>query len=196
MATLNYCGITVLPIELISFNAIPSANDNNVNLTWETASETNSDYFIIEKSKDGKNWNYFTKVKAAGNSNKHLLYNMEDNKPYGGVSYYRLKQVDFNGKFTYSDIKEVNVGRASNSVIYPNPGTGLFKLVIDNGLIMPNSEIIILDVLGNIIYKNTINPTDDVNLTTIDISKESKGIYFYKVISNEQTVASGKLNMQ
>lgn len=85
-----------LPIELLSFNAV--CQGNNVGINWSTASETNNDYFTIERSKDGKTWETVTIVPGAGNSNSTLSYSYTENNPFPITSYYRLKQTDYNGQ--------------------------------------------------------------------------------------------------
>ena len=99
--------ITVLPIKLISFDAKRNTN-NEVNLKWITATETNNDYFTIERSSDGRNFEKILTQHGAGNSNQPITYNATDRYPLSGTSYYRLKQTDYDGKFTYSDVRVVN----------------------------------------------------------------------------------------
>ena len=94
-----------LPVELLSFNA--ECNDEKIKINWSTAAEINSDYFKVEKSLDNNNWDYVTTVSGAGNSNSEINYAIYDESPYKETtqgleaSYYRLKQVDFNGNFKY-----------------------------------------------------------------------------------------------
>jgi len=97
----------LLPIELISFDA--KCNNGKVFTAWETATETNNEYFTLEKSRDGINFQNVTTVKGAGNSSRKLSYNSTDNESYSGISYYRLKQTDFDGKYTYSKVVSVGV---------------------------------------------------------------------------------------
>jgi hypothetical protein len=112
-----------LPIELLSFEAI--ANSNHVDLKWSTASETNNSHFIVERSSNGKSWKEVVKVNGAGNSSQLLEYFEVDQKPLKGISYYRLKQVDFNGAYTYSRIVPVyfiaSTSGSEGIVVYPNP---------------------------------------------------------------------------
>jgi hypothetical protein len=85
-----------LPIELLSFTA--GCNNSVARINWQTASETNNNYFTIERSKDAQTWVTVTTIPGAGNSNTTLSYSYNDNNPYAGSSYYRLKQTDFNGQ--------------------------------------------------------------------------------------------------
>jgi hypothetical protein len=96
---------TALPIELLYFNATP--NQKVVDLTWATASELNNDFFTVELSIDGLTWETVLTVAGAGTTNQRTDYNNVDTRPLAGLSYYRLKQTDFDGQFTYSDIKSV-----------------------------------------------------------------------------------------
>lgn len=87
---------TILPVELQSFNVFAQAG-NRVQLNWRTASEKNNDRFVVERSRDGVNYAPVTEVKGAGNSLVERNYACCDAEPYPGVSYYRIKQIDFNG---------------------------------------------------------------------------------------------------
>src|SRR5690554_3581050 len=88
-------GTSFLPIELITFDAVKK--DRQVELLWKTATETNNDFFTIERSIDGKYWESIQTISGAGNSVKVLDYSWTDNSPYAGVSYYRLNQTDYDG---------------------------------------------------------------------------------------------------
>lgn len=97
--------VIVLPVELLSFKAIPE--DNGVVLLWETATETNNDYFSVERSFNGNEWATIGTVKGSGNSNERLSYSFLDTNPFGGTSYYRIRQNDYNQKFSFSDVVAV-----------------------------------------------------------------------------------------
>jgi len=90
--------INAMPVELIDFNA-KLIDDSKTLIEWLTASENNCDYFIIEKSKNGFNWDYVSKVNGHGNSTQQIDYRIVDNYPTQGITYYRLTQVDFDGKY-------------------------------------------------------------------------------------------------
>ncbi len=132
--------IITLPITLLSFDAEKQVN--SVLLNWVTVSEINNDYFTIEKSMNGIDFVSVGTVKGSGNSTEKNEYNLVDAKPYNGVSYYRLKQTDYNGSFTYSELRVVEYkGKSSNSKIYPNPSKdgGLYLDIVNP----PAGEIII-----------------------------------------------------
>ena len=108
-----------LPIELLFFKALV-ANENQVLCKWSTATEINNDYFTVEKTQDGINYEFVTNVTGAGNSNTTLNYSIIDPSPYLGISYYRLKQIDFNGQYTYSQLEPINLNTIEIINIYPN----------------------------------------------------------------------------
>jgi hypothetical protein len=100
-----YFNNSMLPVELVSFYGVRTPKQNV--LFWTTFSETNNDYFLVERSEDGQYWEGLTKVEGAGNSTSVIDYTYYDNHPLEGVSYYRLKQTDFDGNFEYSDIVSI-----------------------------------------------------------------------------------------
>jgi hypothetical protein len=116
-----------LPIELTKFSA--QLIKNHVLLLWQTATEINNDYFEVERSVDGFEWEIIDRVKGAGNSNIILNYTSVDKYPKTGVSYYRLKQTDYDGTFAYSKIESIN---------YENNKT-LLKIVNSAGQIVTES---------------------------------------------------------
>ncbi|HKR03128.1 MAG TPA: T9SS type A sorting domain-containing protein [Bacteroidia bacterium] len=121
-----------LPVSLTAFNA--TLINDKVYLSWTTASETNNDYFTVEKSQNKEEWIIVDKIKGAGNSTTVKSYELID-VPFHGITYYRLKQTDFNGAFLYSMIKKVYYNQISGTdiYIYPNPASNLLT-VAANGI--------------------------------------------------------------
>jgi len=109
---------SVLPVELLSFTA--RFQQEHVQLNWATASETNNDFFTIERSKDGRTFEAIEEINGAGFSDVTIGYNTVDKNPFAGLNYYRLKQTDFDGTFTYSEVQVVKVVTGKITV-YPNP---------------------------------------------------------------------------
>jgi hypothetical protein len=124
--------VILLPLTLTSFNG--ALNNNSVQLNWSSAQEENLDKYIVEKSTDAINWQTLSTVKAAGNSNSAREYNLVDPNA-AQINYYRLKQVDLNGNFTYSQIIRIrsNAKEKTGIMLYPNP-------VINNATVTINSE--------------------------------------------------------
>ncbi|NQZ75203.1 MAG: hypothetical protein HRT61_03685, partial [Ekhidna sp.] len=119
-------GGTPLPIELLFFEAAPDEK-GNIQLNWATVTETDNDYFTIERSLDGVAFTELTEIAGAGNTTDERRYSYLDVRPYAGESFYRLKQTDFDGTFTYSHIIKVDVsngvGEEPEFTLYPNPTT-------------------------------------------------------------------------
>jgi hypothetical protein len=178
-------GCILLPIELLSFNAIQK--EDIVYLTWATATEINNDYFAVERSGDGINFKEIEKIDGAGISSNVLFYSTTDKFPLTGISYYRLKQTDYNGNFTYSNIVSVDFDSNSDLKfdIVPNPNMEniMSSIVLST---IPDKEItiIITDLQG----VNLFETKKKVDSNKIEIPNSfSKGIYFVKVISSDFT---------
>jgi hypothetical protein len=115
---------TPLPIQLLEFKA--KLGKEGVEISWITATEINNDFFTVERSSNGINFTTLATVKGAGNSTQTLKYYAADGFPSDGPNYYRLKQTDFDGIFSYSNVVVVYFGQSSSSAItiYPNPNDG------------------------------------------------------------------------
>jgi hypothetical protein len=179
-------GDVVLPIKLLSFDAIPNYTKNTVSLEWVTTSEINNDYFSLEKSVDAVNWKAFSQIAGGGNSNTVLNYSTIDVNPYAGGSYYRLKQTDFDGKTSYSGIRAVNFKRGIKLLIYPNPAKNNVTVEIEGGEKM---KVMIKNSLGQ---ELKIVPRIEKNHFVYDTSNLSNGIYFV-VITGKGKTSSKKL---
>ena len=98
----------VLPIELLYFKGKLIEN-TNVFLEWVTLSETNNDYFTLEKSIDGTIFNELVNIPGNGKTNKYIDYNYVDTEPFQPITYYKLKQTDYDGQFSYLDIVGIEI---------------------------------------------------------------------------------------
>ncbi|MFL5739708.1 MAG: T9SS type A sorting domain-containing protein [Flavisolibacter sp.] len=168
-----------LPVHLLSFDARAVHDQNNwkVNLSWTTASESNSDYYVIERSSNARNYSAIGNVRAAGNSTALHTYQFTDLSPRQGISYYRLKQVDQDGKFNYSKIAVVNINSRETIVLmYPNPATTSANLII-NTASAQKMQYRILDVSGREIQAASLNLQTGNNEMPINVSSLSKGTY-------------------
>ncbi|HWZ22455.1 MAG TPA: T9SS type A sorting domain-containing protein, partial [Cytophagaceae bacterium] len=170
---------TPAPVELISFNAVRQGAGALV--TWTTASEKNSSYYIIEKSTDGINFYPAGKVDAKGNSNSMLNYSFVDPSISTGITYYRLVEYDINGASQYSAIKSVSKEGSSSVQVIPNPNNGIFVIATyDNN----KSRVIILNSLGQMVYSNESTE----NLRNVDISALASGVYYLQVSTSTDAV--------
>jgi hypothetical protein len=177
-------GCTVLPIELLNFNVTNLGHENL--LDWNTASEMNSDYIVIERlSNDEKEFYEIGKMKAMGNSHIQVGYAFIDKKPNYGYNYYRLKMVDFDGSFEYSDIVAVkNLFDADFAIknIYPNPTTEDFYIDV-NSNIDENLIITLTDVYGKKLNQFEYNVVNGKNTIKVNTEKIERGLIFVNITS-------------
>jgi len=166
-----------LPIVLISFTT--SCIEGTMNLKWSTASEINNHFFTIEQSFDGLNFDSVGTVEGAGNSFQILHYSISDTKANKGVSYYRLKQTDFDGKYEYSNIISAvcNNDLLKKIKMYPNPITNELTLETEEyeGII----DFEIINSIGAVVYKSSFSQN-----ITIQTSEFTKGLYLIKFESD------------
>ena len=184
-----------LPIELLSFIADWKSTDYEiVELKWSTASEVNNDYFEVQRSTDGMNFLTLDTVDGSGNSNSMINYSYDDIHPeYNSSSYYRLKQVDFDGNYSYSNIEIVTHSTDSNIIIvFPNPSTDYFSifspLFTDN-----NFTIAIYNMAGQIVHKSNVYANKSVTTNSIDVSDFSSGTYILEISSESNGIIQKKL---
>ncbi len=147
-----------LPIELISFDV--RADNNIVVVTWQTASEINNDLFTIERSSDGISFEEINYISGSGNSNVLQSYIFTDYYPIDGISYYRLKQTDFDG--TTEIFKTLSINPSANNYliklkIYPNPATGYDQITIKAEGFEEGEDVLI------IIMSNSGSVTTQIN---------------------------------
>jgi hypothetical protein len=184
---------TTLPIELLSFYGDLGDRDNY--LYWKTASEEQSDYIEVQRSTDGENFNFIGKLDAAKNSTTITNYEFVDKNRMKGINYYRLKMVDLNGQYEYSNIisletKDENI----NVELIPNPATSMIdiKYVIN---FETETEIKIYDSKGSIVntYKNSSKK--GINSFILDLENYSKGIYSV-VLNNDGVISTSRFIKQ
>ncbi|MBC7486844.1 MAG: T9SS type A sorting domain-containing protein [Cytophagaceae bacterium] len=150
--TVQFTSCDPLPVSLLNFNG--KLVGSTAVLNWSTAIEINNKKFVIERTSDYLNWEVIGEVAGAGNSSVTNYYTFRDYSPLQGVSYYRLRQVDFDGAFTNSKVVVIETGEHQIQVsisISPNPFDG--DLTIMSNVIDENMDIIIYDVLGRILYQ-------------------------------------------
>lgn len=175
-----------LPIELVSFNC-SALNKSSNKLTWVTASETNNEYFVVEYSENGIDFFPKEKIKAVGNSFITTNYSYVDNNPISEIVYYRLKQVDFDGKFSYSSICSVANKTDGSLSFYPNPVRT--SLTIDYEFTeKPKTNLItVTDVTGKLV---SVPFSFSDSKVSLDCSDLSEGIYFLKVLIGGKQVVN------
>ena len=169
-------GLSTFPVSLISFKA--KLIMNYVELKWVTASETTNDYFLVQKSLDNVTYENIDKVKGNGNSNIIINYESYDMYLQDGVNYYRLKQVDYDGKFTYSNIESVRNIKGELIHIFPNPSNGNYIIDTKESIDVVIYNSMGQDVLDIHLAENTKN--------NIDMSSQPKGVYFITYVLNNE----------
>lgn len=190
--TVSWCGASFtcpspLPVELIEFNAI--VKESIVEVSWITVSEQNNDYFTIEKSKDGIHFIPLVDVDGKGNITTLSYYSEIDDRPYQGVSYYRLKQIDFDGTTTITEIVPVKFGEPESVEIYPNPATNYFFI---RGKDLEKATVSTLNSIGQEV---ALIPQIEKSIVKFNISGLKKGSYLIQII-HENTVEVKKLIVQ
>ena len=170
-----------MPVEFIDINAVK--DDEHIDLNWATASETNNDYFTIERASDGINFLPLSIIKGSGNSNSLINYSYADNNPIEGVNYYRIKQTDFDGKYEYSIIMYIEYSiDAPFITVLPS-----YIKKSDNINIVFNNEenniytVTIYSTTNQKIYEYTISES-----TSIPAFSYNEGIYFITIISGDK----------
>lgn len=176
--------LTTLPIKMSSFTA--QCNGDNIKLLWTTAMELNNDYFTIERSSDAINFSTIDKIDGAGNSNENINYEFIDLNPLNGVNYYRIKQTDFNGEFSYSELKAMKCNSEIEFSIYPNPFEDQLKVIFSEE-IKESIRISINDSFGRIVYDKIVK---DISVLEIDLDDNLRaGTYVLKAtFSNKQLI--------
>jgi hypothetical protein len=182
-----YTTSTVLPVELLYFDAY-SANDE-IELFWSTASEINSDEFIVERTRDGKEFEEVTRIKAAGNSITTLNYKAIDRNPYAGLSYYRLRQVDFDGK-TYDSklVVAKHISSVTDVQLFPNPSkeNAFVKLVSE---FATSGTLQVINSLGALVYDEPVSVQSGINFIPVSLSELPAGIYSVHLMLGGQRTA-------
>ena len=177
-----------LPVSLTAFTAVKQGSISLLN--WNTATEVNNAGFDIERSADGRSFSKIGIVysKAAnGNSNGKLAYSYTDAAPLTGTNYYRLRQVDRDGKSEYSKIEQVTFGAAPGVKVYPNPAISTVNIEASEG-----SKVSVYNMVGQ---RMAVRATGSGRLTTLDVSALSAGNYTIQVQDNTSGMSSHKLTI-
>lgn len=144
---------TIIPIELTYFKG-QTTKDKNIQLLWQTASEQNNAGFTIQRSNDGRKWQDLTFVKGKINSSLINNYNWEDTEAMSGFNYYRLQQTDMDGKFSFSPVVLMIVGKNNKFSVYPNPTKDELYYQSDN--LASIKRIQLYDVTGKLLQETTL----------------------------------------
>jgi hypothetical protein len=168
-----------LPIELISFTGQKTSSANVLN--WSTISEKDNDYFVLERSTNGKDFIAIATIEGNGTSTSGHSYQFIDNNPPSENVYYRLKQVDFNGTYHFSNVIVIEASKTEDVFIYPNPNNGSFNISFMNA---GQSYILdITDLTGRQVYHGIGETTG-----SMELDEFVPGLYIVKATINDQVV--------
>ncbi|MES1216039.1 MAG: hypothetical protein ABUT20_11025 [Bacteroidota bacterium] len=189
--------LLALPVELSDFSAF--FRNGSVYLKWITASETNNDHFVIERSSDGLSYTFAGQVSATGNTVTNTSYQFEDHPPILSTKYfYRIKQVDKDGKHSYSPVVRINTGDKNifGASVVPNPAGAIMNLVIEG--VKENESLLfeMMNAQGSRVYSQQIRASG-MTIVAIQRPALSAGLYFYRItrmLSREMT--NGKVMLR
>jgi hypothetical protein len=184
--TVTYTNTSSLPVELVNFDV--TITNGKPLIQWATATETNNNFFTVERSFDGVTAETIATIDGAGNSNSLISYDFIDqNSSKAGVVYYRIKQTDFDGTSETFAWKAINTTSTQTNLlkVYPNPSTGIINLSL-TGSTSLQTTVNILDITGRIVMNQQFESSDYFS-TTLDLSSLlPAGLYYVEVINNNQ----------
>lgn len=180
---------TSLPVSFLDVDAM--LKNGSVTIDWSTTNELNNDYFDVERSVDGKQFESITKVKAGSNSTKINFYSAIDPNPYTGNTYYRIEQIDQNGNSTYSKIVTIDNELNDQIQLFPNPVNNYNLSTLGLSGFQPGKEITVVlsDLHGQEIFRKALTiGTSDKTLLGLDSSlKLTPGEYLLTVSSDQHS---------
>ncbi|MCW3125830.1 MAG: hypothetical protein JWO03_1488 [Bacteroidetes bacterium] len=175
-----------LPVKLLDFDGFNKGTYNH--LIWQTASEINNQGFELERLNANAEFEKIGYVAGNGNSNALLDYQFDDMHPLQGDNYYRLKQIDFDGHFAYSDVVSIYSGTsiATDVSVYPMPVTDVLNVVIHNGEATIGA-MTITNIVGETVYESPAEIYEGTTVKKIDLSSYAPGQYFVKLTTGSNT---------
>lgn len=172
------CSNNGLPIELLGFET-NARNNGEVLLSWITLTETDNDYFTIERSANGLDWNEIQQIKGAGNSKEILYYRYIDPYPLPGISYYRLKQTDLDGSFSYSKIQSAQTRQSKQTLTIRYSNTNAHQITIE-GSPESLSTLRVYNHLGQTFTTQVAIQSIHPSKITMDLTQLPSGVYFVR----------------
>ena len=173
-----------LPVNFQFFNARKQGNTIAL-LSWKTAQESNSSHFDVERSTDAVSFSYIGKVNATGNTSTESNYNFTDNAPAKGFNYYRLKQVDRDGRFIYTVARVLNFDDldAGSVKYYPNPTNGILNIELTDEM-RKQEKWLTISTSGGIVIDQVKIQANSNQIIPVMLGKFPKGIYFIQLKTN------------
>ncbi len=175
--------VTTIPVELVDFKA--QKQNTAVKLAWSTATELNNAYYAIERSDNAKTFEKIGEVSGYGNSQQARSYTFMDEKPMNVVNYYRLRQVDFDGKETVYKTVSVHFGQSTTTKVYPTVAKDKINIEFsgDNGA----TDLMVVNLLGQVVKAQKLQNTEGV--FPVNISDLPNGSYIVRLVSKNGSVS-------
>lgn len=193
----NFLPNIALPIMISNFSA--RIDGQNHLLNWSTTMEQSNAFFKVQRSPDANKFSTIDNVDTKalnGNSNAVINYEAQDEHPQMGHNYYRLQQVDLNGKFTYSQVIDIYREANGNVVsMYPNPTQGILNIayfMLQEGI----SKIKLSDMSGRILKEIQVNSNKGINTFQLEVNELAKGMYMLQTIRSGQEISTQKFEKQ
>jgi protocatechuate 3,4-dioxygenase beta subunit len=177
---INWPFSSLLPVPMYSFTAQPQGS--NVLLSWQVGQELNLQGYDVEFSTDGRNWSTVGNVAAAGRSGYQFVHTA----PVSGFNYYRIKSVDKDAKFQYSEVRRVNFGRAGTVSIYPNPAKNDVNITVTGAMVNKAATISIIAMDGKLLQQQRINAMSQTE--TINVAALASGKYIVRIVTDAEVI--------
>lgn len=174
---------SALPVTLVGFEA--QKEGKKVQLSWKTSAETNSDFFEIQRSRNAKDWKFLGRVQSAGDSKVQNLYGYSDNAPIAGNNYYRLKMVDRDGTFAFSQIRAVS-WNGNALAVFPNPAADRLEMEVEDWAKVVRVKI--LNAGGRVVEEH--NPATVSSRKQVRLNGFKPGNYILQVEYRDGSSAS------
>ncbi len=180
----------LLPVHLLSFKG--EMNNHKVSLDWKVENEQNFDAYHVERSIDGRTFSEIGEIKSANLRTYTFvddILKIQSSTHLQKKIYYRLKMVDIDGKYSFSNTIAISLTSEKSFTIYPNPTNGGFKLLANNGI----TKVEITDATGRVVFKKTYNTNGSINISTFNFDA---GTYFVKVMDIDGSFSQKLLIVQ
>ena len=169
----------ILPVRLTTFDA-KATPEKSVLLSWHTVTETSNDFFAVERSADSRAFVEIGRERGAGPTAEPRHYTFTDAQPLPGFNYYRLRQVDFDGRHAYSRVVAVQTGRAADILVFPSPATGFLNIQLEQA---PEENAVweVFDFTGRPVLTGEI-PAEHVD-AELNVAGLPAGVYQLRVVA-------------
>jgi hypothetical protein len=183
-ATINNGGILPGPLPVVMDLFRAKRQNNIVRMEWSTIQEISSKHFVVERSSDAVNWSSLSTLQAAGTSNTRLVYTYNDVNPLSGTAYYRIRQMDEDGKITFSGIARVGSSSTGHMFVYPNPVLSTANIVLSDD-IRTNQSVQVFNMTGALVRKVAVK---NGNLVQFNAESLAPGLYLIKVVEDGKVI--------